>query len=183
MPGFGDPFARLLVIGLSPTVSGSNRTGRIFTGDISADLLFSNLHRAGFANHPTSREFGDGNLLTDVYISSIGRCAAPHNRPLLAELDACQAFLHEELKLLDRLQGIITLGHSAFDRMLTVLRARGADIPPIKFAHGLLLQPGHGFPWILCSYHPSPKNTQIDHLNRERLDAIWQTSRRLLDRG
>jgi uracil-DNA glycosylase len=183
VPGFGDPFARLMVIGLSPSISGSNRTGRIFSGDASGNLLFSNLHRAGFANHPYSREFGDGNVLTDVYISSIGRCAAPKNRPLLAELDACQLFIREELKLLDRLQGVITLGHSAFDRLLTIFRAGGADIPAVKFEHGLLLQPGQGLPWILCSYHPSPKNTQIDHLNRERLDAIWQTARQLLDHG
>ncbi|HEY3345301.1 MAG TPA: uracil-DNA glycosylase family protein [Anaerolineaceae bacterium] len=183
VPGFGDPFARLMVIGLSPSLTGSNRTGRLFSGDASADYLFANLHRAGFASHATSQEFGDGALLTDAYIASIGRCAAPKNRPLLAELDSCEPFLQEELNLLERLEGIITLGHPAFDRVLTVFRRRGADIPTVKFQNGALVRLGKGLPWVLCSYHPSPKNTQIDHLNRDQSEAVWQTARALIDRG
>jgi uracil-DNA glycosylase len=181
VPGFGDPFARLLVIGLSPSISGSNRTGRIFSGDASADALFANLHRAGFANGPHSREFGDGAVLTDVYIASIGRCAAPKNRPLLAELDSCEPFLQEELNLLDRLQGIVTLGHPAFDRLMTVFRTRGMPIPAVKFQPGALFRLEPALPWVLCSYHPSPRNTQIDHLRHNALDPIWQTARGLLE--
>jgi uracil-DNA glycosylase family 4 len=181
VPGFGDPFAHLMVVGLSPSRAGSNRTGRIFTGDASGNFLFSNLQRVGFAKYPYSREFGDGNSLTDVFVTSIGRCAAPKNRPLLAELDACQHFLQEEIRLLDHLQGIITLGHSAFDRLLTVYRKDGVTLPSSSFQHGAVFHLGEGLPWVLCSYHPSPKNTQVDHLNRGVFDAIWLEARRLLD--
>ncbi|MDR3576121.1 MAG: uracil-DNA glycosylase family protein [Anaerolineaceae bacterium] len=183
VPGFGDPFARLMVVGLSPSLNGSNRTGRIFTGDASGDLLFENLYRFGFAIYPFSHEFGDNNYLQDVFITSIARCAAPKNRPLLAELDACQLFLQEEIKLLERLQGIITLGHTAFDRVLTILRMENAELPPVKFQHGALFRPGKGLPWILCSYHPSPKNTKIDHPKSDIFGTIWQKARQLLKDG
>lgn len=181
VPGFGDPFARLLVIGLSPTVNGSNRTGRLFTGDSAGEFLFSAMHRAGFANQPHSVSFADQIEVSDVYITSICRCVAPKNRPFLSEIDTCQPFLEAETHLLDQLKGVIVLGRFAFDRLLVVYRAWGMDIPPLKFKHGALFYPDPSLPWILCSYHPSRQNTQTGRLKETTFDAIWQRARQLLD--
>ncbi len=181
VPGFGDPFARLLVIGLSPTVNGSNRTGRLFTGDGAGEFLFSAMYRAGFANQPHSTSFTDQIEVSDVYLTSICRCVAPKNRPFLSEIDTCQAFLEAEIRLLEHLKGVIVLGRFAFDRLLVIYRAWGANIPSLKFQHGALFYPSPGLPWILCSYHPSRQNTQTGRLKETTFDAIWQQARQLLD--
>lgn len=181
VPGFGDPFARLLVIGLSPTVNGSNRTGRLFTGDGAGEFLFSAMYRAGFATQSHSVSFSDQIEVSDVYISSICRCVAPKNRPYLSEIDACQVFLESEIRLLNQLEGVIALGHFAFDRLLEIYRAWGSDIPHLKFQHGALYHPSPNLPWILCSYHPSRQNTQTGRLTQTTFDAIWQQARQLLD--
>jgi uracil-DNA glycosylase family 4 len=177
VPGFGDPFARILVIGLAPTVSGSNRTGRLFTGDSAGDFLFSAMYRAGFSNQPHSRSFADEIVLKDVYLSSIVRCVAPKNRPYLSEIDTCQIFLESEIRLLKGLQGVIVLGHFAFDRLLTIYRAWGTEIPHLKFEHGAMFYPSPNLPWILCSYHPSRQNTQTGRLKQTTFDMIWEKAR------
>lgn len=181
VPGFGDPFARLMVVGLSPTVNGSNRTGRLFTGDGAGEFLFSAMYRAGFANQPHSISFADQITVSDVYLTSICRCVAPKNRPYLSEIDTCQSFLETEIRLLDQLQGVIALGRAAFDRLLAIYRAKGTDIPAIKFRHGALYYPNPALPWILCSYHPSRQNTQTGRLKETSFDSIWQQARQLLD--
>ena len=180
VPGFGDPFARLLVLGLSPTLNGSNRTGRLFTGDGAGEFLFSAMHRAGFSNQPHSISFADQIEVSDVYITSICRCAAPKNRPYLSEVDSCQIFLETEIRLLDRLEGVIALGHSAFDRILTIYRVWGTEIPDLKFQHGAMFFPSPNLPWILCSYHPSSQNTQTGRLIQKSFDDIWAKARLFL---
>lgn len=181
VPGFGDPFARLLVVGLAPTINGSNRTGRLFTGDGAGEYLFSAMYRAGFANRPHSTSFSDQIEVSDAYVTSICRCVAPQNRPYLSEIDTCQVFLEAEIRLLGQLKGVMALGHFAFDRMLTIYRQQGVDIPALKFKHGAVFQPTPALPWILCSYHPSDQNTQTGRLQQNGFDTVWQLARRLLD--
>src|SRR6516164_3158697 len=128
VPGFGDPRARLLVCGLAPAAHGGNRTGRVFTGDRSGDWLFAALHRAGFANQPTSRHRGDGLRLCDCYITACVRCAPPANRPTTAERDACLEYLAEELPLLKRARVLVCLGGFAWEGVLRTLRALGHEV-------------------------------------------------------
>jgi uracil-DNA glycosylase len=183
VPGFGDPQARLLVVGLAPAAHGANRTGRNFTGDSSGDFLYRALHKTGFANQPTSRHRDDGLALTDVYIAAVCRCAPPDNRPLPAEIAACLPYLGVELDLLTGLQGIVCLGQIAFDNLLRLLRSRGHAVPALKFSHaGLHHLPG-GLPWLISSYHPSRQNTQTGRLTEEMFDRVWQMARQLLDEG
>lgn len=177
LPGFGDPEARLLIVGLAPAAHGGNRTGRIFTGDSSGDFLFGALYRAGFANQPVATHPGDGLALTDIYISAAGRCAPPDNKPTREELETCRPYLLTDMRLLHRLQGIIALGSIGFEAILTVLRQQGHSIPRLKFGHGALYPLGKGLPWLLASYHPSQQNTQTGRLTPEMFDAIWQKAR------
>jgi uracil-DNA glycosylase family 4 len=175
--GFGDLNARLMAVGLAPGAHGSNRTGRVFTGDSSGDFLYPALYRAGFASQPDSVHAGDGMTLTDLYIGAVCRCVPPDNRPLPEEMDTCAPFLAAELALLARLQGIVLLGQIAFDRLLRLLRQRGAEVPALKFGHGAFFELGSGLPWLLCSYHPSRQNTQTGRLTVEMFDRIWLEAR------
>lgn len=176
VPAFGDPDARILVIGLAPGAHGSNRTGRMFTGDASGDFLYAALYRAGFASQPKAFTRDDGLTLRDVMISAACRCAPPDNKPTQPEMDACRPFLQAEIDLLSHLQGIIALGQIGFQTALTVYRLRGATIPRQKFGHGAFYALGEGFPWLLASYHPSQQNTQTGRLTVEMFDAIWQAA-------
>ncbi|HEX9017990.1 MAG TPA: uracil-DNA glycosylase [Anaerolineaceae bacterium] len=180
LPGFGDPRARLLVVGLAPAAHGGNRTGRMFTGDSSGDFLYSALYRAGFANQPTSRQRGDGLELRDAFISASARCAPPDNKPTPLELANCRPYLVAELRMLENLQGIVALGAIAFETVRTVYNQLGVTVPRWKFGHGALFSLGDSLPWLLASYHPSQQNTQTGRLTVEMFDAVWQKARDLL---
>ncbi len=180
VPGFGDPQARLLIVGLAPAAHGGNRTGRVFTGDSSGNFLYAALYRAGFANQPNSTHRGDGLELLDAYIAAACRCAPPDNKPTRAEMENCRPYLLAELRLLSRLQGIVALGAIGFETVLTAYRRLGYEIPRFKFGHGALYRLGEGLPWILASYHPSQQNTQTGRLTPAMFDSIWQKAREIL---
>lgn len=176
VPGFGDPRARVFVVGLAPGAHGSNRTGRQFTGDASGDFLYPALFRAGFASQPTSTSRDDGLLLSDLYIAASGRCAPPDNKPTPGELANCQPYLERELQIL-RPKVIVALGRIAFERVLRIYSARNSDW---KFAHAATFRLDAG-PWLVCSYHPSQQNTQTGKLTVDMFDAVWTKVRDLLE--
>jgi uracil-DNA glycosylase family 4 len=180
VPGFGDPRARLLVVGLAPAAHGGNRTGRVFTGDSSGNFLYGALYRAGFASQPTSVAPGDGLALRDVYVAAACRCAPPGNMPTREEMDNCRPYLLTELRLLRDLQGIVALGKIGFDTVLTAYRVMGYPAIRPTFGHGALAPLGEGLPWLLASYHPSQQNTQTGRLTQDMFDDIWQAARKLL---
>ncbi len=184
VPSFGDPRARLLLVGLAPAAHGANRTGRMFTGDRSGDFLYAALHRAGFANQPTSERRRDGLKLRDCRITAVVRCAPPGNRPRPDERDRCLPFLTEELDLLRPVRVILCLGGFAFDGVLRALMARGQRCGPPKprFGHGVLVRTD-GAPDVLCCYHPSQQNTFTGRLTPAMLDRVLATARGLLDAG
>ena len=174
--GFGDPNARMIIIGLAPAAHGANRTGRMFTGDSSGDFLCAALHRAGMANQPTSRHREDGLILRDAFISAVCRCAPPDNKPLPTEMAACQPFLEEEIALLTGLRVVVALGRIAFDAALRLFAVRSA-MP--AFAHAATY-PLAGGRWLVASYHPSRQNTQTGRLTAAMFDQVWLGTRQLL---
>jgi len=176
VPGFGDPEARIFVVGLAPGAHGSNRTGRNFTGDASGGFLYPALYRAGLANQPTAVSRDDGLLLKDVYLAASARCVPPENKPTLEEMDNCQPYLERELEIL-KPRVIVCLGRIAFDRVLRLYSVRN---PAWKFGHGALFQIDSG-PWILCSYHPSQQNTLTGRLTTPMFDVIWSKAKSLLE--
>ena len=181
LPGFGDPAARLLVIGLAPAAHGGNRTGRIFTGDRSGDWLFDALHRFGFANQPTSTRRDDGLQLTDAYVNAAVRCAPPDNKPTREEQATCQPYLERELQLLQNLQVVLPLGRLAFDAYLSARRALGQPVPVPRpqFVHA---QTSHlGAISLLPCYHPSQRNTQTGFLTHAMFDEVFARARQLLN--
>ena len=176
VPGFGDPMARVLVVGLAPGAHGSNRTGRQFTGDGSGRFLYPALHRAGFANQPSAESRSDGLILKDMYITASGRCAPPANKPTPEELNNCQPFLESEIEFLSP-RVVVCLGRIAFERILRIYSARSNGW---KFGHGAAYRLENG-PWILCSYHPSQQNTLTGKLTMEMFDEIWKNARKLTE--
>ncbi|MBV8941570.1 MAG: uracil-DNA glycosylase [Solirubrobacterales bacterium] len=179
LPGFGDPAARLLVLGLAPATHGGNRTGRIFTGDRSGDWLFAALWRAGFANQPQSRSRDDGLRLRGCYVTAAVRCAPPANRPLPAERDNCLPYLVRELALLGRLRAVVCLGNFAWDVALRALRAAAMPLPrPLpRFGHGAAATVG---PYVLLGcYHPSQQNTFTGRLTEAMMDEVFARAREL----
>lgn len=184
LPGFGDPRARVLVVGLAPAAHGGNRTGRIFTGDRSGDWLFRALFEAGFANRPASIDRGDGLELRDVYITAAARCAPPANKPTPLEMRRCQPFLLEELRLFSRLRVIVALGRIAWDAYLRARRESGQPVPrPLpRFGHGAVAPMPDGVT-LLGSFHPSQQNTFTGKLTRPMLSAVFARARRLAQRG
>jgi uracil-DNA glycosylase family 4 len=174
VPAFGDPSARILVVGLAPAAHGGNRTGRIFTGDESGNWLYAALHRAGFANQPTSVSRGDGLRLTDAWVTAAAHCAPPANRPTPEEITRCRPFLLRELELLTRLRVVVALGKVGHDAFLAALRARGEAVPrpAPRFAHAAEHRLGSGMV-LLDSYHPSQQNTFTGKLTRPMLDAVF----------
>ena len=175
VPGFGDPQARLLVVGLAPAAHGANRTGRMFTGDRSGDWLFRSLHRAGFANQPESHAQDDGLQLNDAFVSAIVRCAPPDNKPDLSEKEACRRWLDAELDELRRVAVVVPLGGMAYTQVLRILNARGVPLPKPRprFAHGLEVDLRPAGPVLVVSYHPSQQNTFTGRLTEEMLDAVF----------
>ncbi len=180
VPGFGDPNARLLVVGLAPAAHGANRTGRMFTGDRSGDWLFRALHRAGFANQPTAMSIDDGLALTDCYVTSSVHCAPPKNKPTAGEQNECSAWLDQEIDALTHLQVVVALGGIGFDRVLRVGKAKGWDVPVPKprFGHGLELRLRVDLR-LVASYHPSQQNTFTGRLTEQMLDDVFARARDL----
>jgi uracil-DNA glycosylase len=165
VPGFGDPSARLVVVGLAPAAHGSNRTGRVFTGDRSAAFLVRAFHAAGFANQPTSVRRGDGLRYRDLYLTAAVRCAPPDNRPTPQERENCAPYLDRELRLLSNARALLALGGFAWDSVRdAVARVYGVERPGVPFAHGACVPLGPGKPMLWASYHPSPQNTNTGKL-------------------
>lgn len=183
MPGFGDPEARLLIVGLAPGAHGANRTGRMFTGDSSGDLLYRTLYNTGFASQPESVGLDDGLELSDAYISSGARCAPPANKPTREELERCSCFLRKELLFLPLTRVIVVLGRVALDALLRVWQSQGliASRGAYSFGHGV----AHALPdrpgTLLCAFHPSRQNTQTGRLTPAMFEEVFVRARRLLD--
>ena len=179
VPGFGDPNARLYVLGLAPAAHGGNRTGRIFTGDRSGDWLYEALHRFGFANQPTSQHRDDGLMLSDCYVGATVRCAPPKNKPTTEEFNACRPYMAEEILRLKKMEVIVVLGKIAFDHYFKACRELGHRPPsPLPtFGHGSRYR----LPWnvtLLCSYHPSQQNTFTGKLTRSMFHSIFRAARK-----
>jgi uracil-DNA glycosylase len=179
VPGFGDPGARIVLVGLAPAAHGANRTGRMFTGDRSGDWLYAALHRAGLASRAVSRAADDGLRLTDAWVTAPVRCAPPANRPTTAERDACLPYLARELDLLDRARVLLCLGGFGWDAALRVLRSRGAPMPAPKPRFGHAAEVAIGSLTLLGSYHPSQQNTFTGRLTEAMLDAVLARAREL----
>ncbi len=179
LDGFGDPAARVAIVGLAPAAHGANRTGRMFTGDRSGEWLYAALHRARFANRPTSERRDDGLRLRDAYVTAVVRCAPPANRPAPEERDRCLPYLERELELLAGCATIVALGAFAWDGALRAIRALGGDVPRPRprFGHGAEAQAGR---WALLGcYHPSQQNTFTGRLTEPMLDAVLARARDL----
>jgi uracil-DNA glycosylase len=183
VPGFGDPRARMLLIGLAPAAHGANRTGRVFTGDGvggSGDFLMSALHRAGFANIPTSHHPADGLTLTDAFIAAAVRCAPPDNKPTPAEIARCLPHLDAEIAALPRLRVVVALGKIAFDAYLRLLKERGITVRPRPvFGHASTARLSNGQTLVGC-YHPSRQNTNTGKLTSPMMDDVFRLAARLL---
>ena len=184
VPGFGDPAARLLIVGLAPGAHGANRTGRIFTGDRSGDFLYRALYEAGFANQPTSVSRDDGLVLRDAYIAAPVRCVPPDNKPTLEEIHTCRPFLEREMALLKRVKIVVVLGGIAMQAYLSILQDKGqiAAKSAFRFAHGAEFVTRAGGPLLLASYHPSQQNTSTGRLTAAMLEAIFQRAASLLQK-
>jgi uracil-DNA glycosylase family 4 len=182
LPGFGDPRARTVIVGLAPAAHGGNRTGRIFTGDRSGDWLFASLHRTGFANRPESRRRDDGLRLRGAYVAAVVRCAPPANRPTTIERDTCLPYLVRELRLLGQARVLVALGSFAWEGVLLALRGLGVETPRPKprFAHGA---EAHIGPYeLLGCFHPSQQNTFTGRLTETMIDDIFRRARALAGR-
>ena len=182
VPGFGDPHARVLVLGLAPGAHGSNRTGRPFTGDASGNFMYPVLHETGFANRPTATDRNDGLILTDLFITAAARCAPPDNKPLPEELANCAPFLERELEGLKDLRVIVALGRIGFDAYLNYLKRRKliGGKGEYKFGHGAEYALPDGR-ILLASYHPSNQNTQTGKLTKGMFQKIFKRARELAD--
>lgn len=179
--GFGDRDAKIFVVGLAPGAHGSNRTGRMFTGDASGDFLYATLYHTGFANQPQATHREDGLVLQDLYISAICRCVPPDNKPLPEEIVNCRPYLVQEIHFLNNLQGFVALGSLAYQQLQRIYPLFGWQAPETPFGHGVFWNsPDHTAPWVLASYHPSRQNTQTGRLTVEMFDAIWKQAKSLL---
>jgi len=180
VPGFGDPNAQLVIVGLAPGAHGSNRTGRMFTGDSSGDTLYAALHRAGFANRPAAYHQDDGLELRNAFITAVARCVPPANKPTRQELLNCRGYLAAELELLSSMKVVLALGRIAFDGCVALLRELGVDVPRVAFSHGVYYQLGSPSLALVASYHPSRQNTQTGRLTITMLDAVFEHINALL---
>jgi uracil-DNA glycosylase family 4 len=183
VPGFGDPRAKLLILGLAPAAHGGNRTGRVFTGDRSGEFLFDALHRTGFASQPTSTSRSDGLTLKDAYIVAGIRCAPPANKPLPSELANCRPYFERELELL-RPRAVLALGRIAMRVYLGLLKERGEikSLAAFRFGHGVSYELPGDLPRLFASYHPSQQNTFTGKLTRAMLARVLRDIRRFLER-
>ena len=177
VPGFGDPDAKIMIVGLAPGAHGSNRTGRMFTGDASGDFMYPALFRAGFANQHSADHIDDGLKLKDIFITAICRCVPPNNRPYVAEIKNCLPWLEAEINLLKNLQGFVALGKIAFDGIQRMYKMQDIELPDMEFGHNNFYELGQELPWLLSSYHPSQQNTATGRLTEEMFDEIWQRTK------
>ena len=185
LPSFGDPNARVMIVGLAPAAQGGNRTGRMFTGDRSGEWLFNALFKFGFANQPNSLRRDDDFKLNDGYITATIRCAPPQNKPLPEEIENCRPYFLKELDLLKNIKVIVPLGQIAFAQTLKSLRLKGFDIPSLSFGHGKIYV-GNGlkpFPTLITTYHPSQQNTQTGRLTRPMFHQIFKMVRKKIEIG
>jgi uracil-DNA glycosylase family 4 len=181
LPGFGDPAARVLIVGLAPAAHGANRTGRMFTGDRSGDFLVRAMHAHGFANGTTSTAKDDGLTLSDAFISAAVRCAPPDNKPTPDEIAACQPWLEQEWEALPRVSVVVALGRLAFDACWRVLATQGHDVRPRPaFGHGAEHRVASGLT-VIASFHPSQQNTFTGRLTPPMLEAIFARARTLAE--
>lgn len=182
VPGFGDPESRLLIIGLAPAAHGANRTGRMFTGDRSGDMLYSILYETGFASQPSSSSRNDGLSLYDAYVTAAVRCAPPDNRPRPEELRACRTYLEREIEALPNLRVVVALGRIAFDSYLAILQAKGSitSRSAFVFGHDREFRIGPQQPLLISSYHPSQQNTLTGRLTRQMFRRVFERARRCL---
>lgn len=185
MPGFGDPNARLLLVGLAPGAHGANRTGRPFTGDRSGEFLYRALWQAGFANQPQSNSREDGLRLMDAYITGTIRCVPPDNKPARDEILNCRPYLVREMAILKNVRLVVPLGGIALDAYLSVLQdaAKITSRAKFRFAHGAEFQTHEGAPLVLASYHPSQQNTSTGRLTADMLRDIFMRARSILEEG
>jgi len=174
LPGFGDPQGRLLVLGLAPAAHGGNRTGRMFTGDGSAQFLMAALHRFGFANKPTSDSVDDGLELRDAYMTAIVRCAPPKNRPKPKEIENCKRYWTQELTLLKNVRIVLALGRVAFDTYVRFMKERGVQTKDLRFHHAAFYMLPTPFPALCASYHPSRQNTQTGKLTVSMFAKVFR---------
>ena len=181
VPGFGDPDAKVMIVGLAPGAHGSNRTGRMFTGDASGDFLYPALYRQGFANQPHAEHRGDELELHQVFITAICRCVPPQNRPKVSEIKNCLPWMAAEVDLLANMKGFVALGRIAFDGILRMYKMQGISLPKLDFGHNRFYELGEGLPWLLASYHPSQQNTLTGRLTQAMFDAVWAQARELID--
>ena len=181
VPSFGDPAARVLILGLAPGAHGSNRTGRMFTGDRSGDILYRVLYRTGFASLPVSTSRDDGMELRGLYITAACHCAPPGNKPTPVEIRNCRPYFERELELLRDLKVVVALGKIAFDNYLDVLKARGAiaSRAAFQFGHDRQFRMGTGQPVLVSSYHPSQQNTSTGKLTEKMLVDVFRRARKL----
>jgi uracil-DNA glycosylase len=181
VPSFGDPQARVLIIGLAPGAHGANRTGRMFTGDRSGEFLYRALYQTGFASQPQSLSRDDGLTLSGVYIAAAAHCAPPDNKPAPEELANCRPYLERELDLLKELRVVVTLGRLAFDSYLRILRDRReiASRASFRFAHDAEYRTGPDAPVLIGSYHPSQQNTSTGKLTEAMLRQVFERARRI----
>ena len=183
VPSFGDPAARVLIIGLAPGAHGSNRTGRMFTGDKSGDMLYKVLHKTGFASRPEAVSREDGLTLHGLYITATAHCAPPGNKPTPEELRNCRPYLERELELLVNLKAVVALGKIAFDVYLDILKGRGVikARAPFVFGHNVEYRTAPGEPVLIASYHPSQQNTSTGRLTQQMLDAVFLHAARIIE--
>ena len=179
LPGFGDPHARVLILGLAPAAHGANRTGRMFTGDRSGDWLFAALHRAGYANQPTSSSIDDGLTLRDAYVTAAVRCAPPANKPTPEERDRCLPYLNRELALLTKIRVVVALGGFAYAAAWKMLGEAGVQLPRPRPPFGHLVEVETERVTVLGCYHPSQQNTFTGKLTEPMLDAVFARAREL----
>ncbi len=183
VPGFGDPHARVLILGLAPAAHGANRTGRVFTGDGgggSGDFLMTAMHRHGFASIPTSQSITDGLTLNDAYIAAAVRCAPPDNKPTPEEIHACRPHLHAELEYLPNVKIVVALGKIAFDVWWRVMQEKGVVTRPRPaFGHGVVCKVP-GSPIVIGSYHPSRQNTNTGKLTAQMMSGVFRKATTLL---
>ena len=180
VPGFGDEDARVLVVGLAPGAHGSNRTGRMFTGDASGVFLYRALFRNGFANQATAVRRDDGLQLKEIFISAVCRCVPPDNHPTNEEILNCQPFLLEEIQMLNSLKGFVALGGVAYRRLQVLFDMIYSRKIGQSFSHGTFVPGNENSPWLLMSYHPSQQNTQTGRLTEKMFDSVWSKAHRMI---
>lgn len=181
LPGFGDPKARLIILGLAPAAHGGNRTGRMFTGDGSAHFLTTALHRHGFANQSTSTKTEDGLELHDAYMTAIVRCAPPKNKPRPQEIQNCRRYWTQEVRLLRNVKVVLALGRVAFQTYVKFLKEEGVETNALCFRHAAFYRMPSSYPALCASYHPSRQNTQTGRLTVMMLNDVFRKIRMFLD--